>query len=63
MQSTNDVFQRLNFTGLVPSTQLRAKLQKTSEITYLEVNKQQTKGNIYCLTRGFGVRTKLRLMF
>ena len=63
MQSTNDVFQRLNFTGLVPSTQLRAKLQKTSEITYLEVNKQQTKGNIYRLTRGFEVRTKLRLMF
>ena len=43
--------------------QLQVKLQKTAEITYLEANKQQTKDNIYRVTRGFEVRKKLRLMF
>ena len=43
--------------------QLQVKLQKTAEITYLEPNKHQTKGNIYRYTRGFEVRTKLQLMF
>ena len=43
--------------------QLQVKLQKTAEITYLQANKQQMKSHIYGLTKGFEVRTKLRLMF
>ena len=43
--------------------QLQLKLEKTGELTYLEVNKQQTKANIYRLIRFFEVRRKLRLMF
>ena len=45
------------------SIELPVKLQKTAEITYLQANKQQMKSHIYGLTKGFEVRTKLRLMF